>query len=250
MGMDLSFVQISARFMFLFPIIGALIGIIAGLYSFFTYNFLLLIFSFLNNTFFLSWQNTFFLNLPKALSSIMTLAFLFLLTGLQHIDGLIDVGNALSVRKASAKERAMVAHAWNVTQTGALMAISVSLCSLLPIFLISSEVVIQSLVVAEVAAKLAMVTCAWQGSSPQKGLGSLFIDSMRKRHSLYLISLLFSLAISVFLLGLKGLLAVALGIILGGLMIALSMRVFEGVTGDILGATNEIARMITLLALM
>ena len=56
--------------------------------------------------------------------------------------------------------------------------------------------------------------------------------------------------ISVLLLGLKGVLAVTLGIVVGGLMIVSSKRIFGGVTGDIFGATNEIARMIALFALV
>jgi len=248
--MDESFVETSARFMFLFPIIGALIGFFAGLYSFFAYYFLSFLLGFLNTTFFLGSQNTFFAYLTKALASVMTLAFLLVLTGLQHVDGLIDVGNALSIRKASVEEREMIAHAWIVTRTGALMAIIVSYCTLLFIFLIKPEAIIQYLIIAEASAKLAMVTCAWQGSSPQKGLGSIFIDSMKKRHSLYLVALVISMLISVLLLGLKGVLTVTLGIVVGGLMIILSKKIFGGVTGDIFGATNEIARMIALFALV
>jgi len=248
--MDETFLETSARFMFLFPIIGALIGFFVGLYAFFTYYFLSLLLGFLNATFFFISRDTLFAYLTKMLTSVMTLAFLLALTGLQHIDGLVDVGNALGIRKASVEQRKMIAHAWVVTRTGAFMAILVSLCTLLLIFLIKPEATIQSLIVAEASAKLAMVTCAWQGSSPQKGLGSIFIDSMKKRHSLYLVSLVISLLTSVLLLGLKGILAVTLGIVVGGLMIVLSKKIFGGVTGDIFGATNEIARMIALFALV
>jgi adenosylcobinamide-GDP ribazoletransferase len=160
------------------------------------------------------------------------------------------MGNALSVRKASVEERTMIAHAWVVTRTGAFMAIIVSLCTLLFIFLIRPESIIQSIIIAETSAKLSMVTCAWQGSSLQKGLGSIFIDSMKKRHRLYLISLIFSMFIGVLLLGLKGVFAITLGIVVGGLMVVASKRVFGGVTGDVFGATNEIARMIALFALI
>jgi len=248
--MDETFLETSARFMFLFPIIGALIGFFAGLYAFFTYYFLSLLLGFLNATFFFVSQNALFAYLTKMLASVMTLAFLLALTGLQHVDGLVDVGNALGIRKASVEERKMIAHAWVVTRTGAFMAILVSLCTLLLIFLIKPEAIIQSLIVAEASAKLAMVTCAWQGSSPQKGLGSIFINSMKKRHSLYLVSLVISLLISVLLLSLKGMLAVILGIAVGGLMVVLSKRIFGGVTGDIFGATNEIARIVALFAVM
>jgi adenosylcobinamide-GDP ribazoletransferase len=247
---DEGFIETSARFMFLFPAIAALIGFLAGLYSLFAYNFLSLLLSFLNSTFFFSSQNTFFFYLTRVLASVTTLAFLFVITGLQHLDGLVDVGNALGIRKASVEEKMMIAHEWIVTRPGAFMAIIVTLCTLLFIFLTKPEAIIQSLIVAETSAKLAMVTCAWQGSSLQKGLGSIFIDSMKKRHSLYLVSLVISMLISVLLLGLKGALAVTLGIVVGGLMIVSSKRIFGGVNGDIFGATNDIARMFALFVLV
>ncbi len=238
---DESFVGTSARFMFLFPAIGALIGLLVGLYAFFTFNFLSLLIGFLNAG---------FVFLAQGAASIMTLAFLLVLTGLQHFDGLVDVGNALGIRKSSVEDKIMIAHAWIVSRTGALMAILVTLGTLLFIFLTRPEAIIQSLIVAETSAKLAMVTCAWQGSSSHKGLGSTFIDSMKNKHSLYFVSLVISLLIGALLFGLNGVLAVSLGILVGGLMIVASKRIFGGVTGDIFGATNEIARMVALVALL
>lgn len=247
---DESFVETSARFMFLFPVIGALIGFLAGLYALFAYNFLSFLFGFLNSVFFSVSQNTFFFYLTRVFGSVVTLSFLFVLTGLQHLDGLVDVGNALGIRKASVEEKIRIAHAWTVTRTGAFMAIAVSFCTLLFIFLVKPEAVIQSLVVAETSAKLAMVTCAWQGSSLRKGLGSIFIDSMKKKHSLYLIALVFSMLMGFLLSDLQGVLAVTLGIAVGGLMVVISKRIFGGVNGDVFGATNEIGRMIALFALV
>jgi adenosylcobinamide-GDP ribazoletransferase len=180
----------------------------------------------------------------------MTLAFLLVLTGLQHLDGVVDVGNALGIRKASVEEKIKIAHVWTVTRIGAFLAIIVSLGTVLFLFLIKPEFAIQSLVIAETAAKLSMVTCAWQGSSVRKGLGSMFIDSMKNKHGLYLVSVIFSVLVGVLLLGLQGVLAVALAIVVGGLMIVLANRVFGGVTGDIFGATNEIARMMALFVLI
>jgi adenosylcobinamide-GDP ribazoletransferase len=247
---DESFVETSARFMFLFPVIAALIGFLAGIYALFAYNLLSALFGFLNATFFFGSQSTFFFYLTKVLASVTTLAFLFVLTGLQHLDGLVDVGNALGIRKASVEEKIKIAHAWVVTRSGALMAIIVSFCALVFIFLTKPEAILQSLIVAETSAKLAMVTCAWQGSSSQKGLGSIFLDSMNKRHGLYLISLVISMLIGVLLFGLKGVLAVTLGIVVGGLMIVSSKRIFGGVNGDIFGSANEIARVVALFALL
>jgi adenosylcobinamide-GDP ribazoletransferase len=247
---DESFVVTSARFMFLFPAIGALIGFLTGLYSFFTFNVLSFLFNFLDTAFFFGSQNVFFNFLTKSLVSVMTLAFLFVLTGLQHLDGLVDVGNALGIGKASINEKVKIAHAWIVTRSGAFMAIIISFLTLLSIFLINPETIIPSFIVAETSAKLAMVTCAWKGSPLQKGLGSIFINSMNNRHSLYLASLIISMFVGVLFFGLNGVLAIASGIVVGMFMIASSKRIFGGVTGDILGATNEIARMIALFILL
>jgi cobalamin synthase len=49
---------------------------------------------------------------------------------------------------------------------------------------------------------------------------------------------------------LAGILAVVSGVAIGGLAIFLGRKVFGGVTGDIFGAANEIARMTALFVLV
>jgi adenosylcobinamide-GDP ribazoletransferase len=254
--MDESFLDISARFMFLFPAIGAIIGFLAGIYCFFTSNVLSLLLSSINTAIFSGAHQPFFEFASKGLASFMTVAFLLAVIGLQHTDGLVDVGNALSIRKATLKEKMDIAHVWTVTRAGAFLALLVSFFTLVLIFLTKTDVVIQALIVAEVSAKLAMVTTAWQGTSPpqrleeKRGKGRSFIDFMRKNHGLYAVSLLISLAVGVALLGLCGALAVAAGILSGGFMILVGKQLFGGVNGDVFGATNEIARMFALLVLV
>jgi adenosylcobinamide-GDP ribazoletransferase len=255
--MDESFLEISARFMFLFPVIGVIIGFLAGIYSFFTNNVLSLLFASLNATLFSGSQKLFFEFIAQGLASAITLAFLLVIIGLQHTDGLVDVGNALGIRKASLKEKVEIAHVWTVTRTGAFLALLVSFFTLLFIFFTKTDVIIQSLIVAETSAKLAMVTTAWQGKSPPPRFyenkwekGRNFIDSIRKKHGLYAISLIISLVVCIALLGLSGVLSVAAGILVGGFMIIVGKQVFGGVNGDIFGATNEIARMVALLVLV
>lgn len=246
---DQDFLQISARFMFLFPLIGALIGFFAGLYSYSAYFVLSLVLGSLNNWLFLGRSVLLSSLITKGLASVMTLAFLLVLTGLQHTDGLVDLGNALTMRKASVEDRTKIAHAWVVTRSGAFLALLVTLGTVIALFFIPNQNIVYSLIVAEIAAKIALVTCAWQGNPAQKGLGSIFIDSMRHQHKLFLISLATSLVIGAFLQGFVGILVIVSGIVVGGLAIFLGRRVFGGVTGDIFGATNEIARMTALFVL-
>ena len=256
-GVDISFLDISARYMFLFPVIGVLIGFLAGVYAFFTNNALFLLFGAINNLAFSGVHEAVSDFAAKGLASAMTLAFILVLIGLQHTDGLVDVGNALGIRKASLEDKVEIAHEWTVTRTGAVLALLVSFFTFLFIFMVKTDCIIQALIVAETAAKLAMVTTGWQGTSPPPRFyedkwekGRNFIKSINKKHGLYTISLIISLAVSVGLLGLSGVLAVAAGILVGGVMIVVGKHVFGGVNGDVFGATNEIARMVALLVLL
>lgn len=254
--MDESFLDISARFMFLFPVIGAIIGFLVGIYAFFTIEVLFLLFDSINTLIFSGSHQVFFAFAAKVLASFMTVAFLLAIIGLQHTDGLVDVGNALGIRKASLKDKMEIAHVWTVTREGAFLALIVSFFTILLIYLTKADVIIQALIVAEISAKLAMVTTAWQGTSPpqsleeKRGKGRTFIDFMRKNHGLYAISLSISLVASIGLLGLRGALAVASGIVVGGFMIIVGKKLFGGVNGDIFGATNEVARVFTLFVLV
>jgi adenosylcobinamide-GDP ribazoletransferase len=249
MKTDSSFVEISAHFMYLFPIIGVVIGLFAGSYWY--------IANYLLNSLFSAANRFFVISIPflsrgiimKGLTSLMTLSFILVLTGLQHIDGLIDTGNALGMRK-SVEDRRNIAHAWVVTRLGALVALIVMFFTFLFIFFLSQNYVIRGLLVSEVSAKIGMVTCAWLGKPASSGLGAAFVKSMKHKHGLYLISLITSYAVSFLALGATGLTTVSSGIIVGLLMIGLSNKVFGWMTGDIFGATNEVARLAALISLV
>jgi adenosylcobinamide-GDP ribazoletransferase len=256
-GVDESFLDISARYMFLFPVIGIIIGFLVGVYARFVNSVLFLLFGVINTAVFSGAHEVFFDFVAKGLASAMTIAFLLVVIGLQHTDGLVDVGNALGIRKASLKEKVDIAHEWTVTRTGAFLAILVSFFTFLLIFLTRMDMFIQVLIVAEVSAKLAMVTTGWQGMSPPPRFyenrwekGRNFIEHINKKHGLYAISLGISLVVSIALVGLGGVLAVAAGMLVGGFMIFLGKQVFGGVNGDVFGATNEIARMVALFVLL
>lgn len=92
LGRTDDFVVASAEALFLFPLIGGFIGLLGAAY-------------FLGCSFLLSYILAFinsFTQIPaefllKLASAIMTLAFLLVLTGLQHFDGLVGLGNTIEV---------------------------------------------------------------------------------------------------------------------------------------------------------
>lgn len=234
------FVATSAEYMFLFPLIGGLIGLFAAAYfqaAFFIISGLL---GFVNSIL----QMPVELLLRFALA-VMTLAFLLVLTGLQHFDGLVDLGNAIGLRRL--EERREAAHAWIVTYKGALLAIFVEFLAFIGLFFLNPSIAFPAIISAEVAAKLAMVTIVSVGQSTGKGLGARFLEKAKtKRNAIaYVISIL----IVVPLLGWTGLFVIAASVLTGLLMERVAKSVFGGVSGDMIGATNETPRAVALVVL-
>ena len=239
------FIFTTAENVWLFPVVGGFIGLFAGLY-FVASNFIV--------RFLLGLVNS-FVALPvgflaAAVTAAMTLAFLSVITGLQHFDGLIDLGNALGLRNLH--DRKMKAHAWTVTYWGAVLALVVEFTAFAGLLFINPKFAFAALIAAEVAAKLAMVTIVWVGKPSHKGLGSIFLAKAKKPLNAvaYVSAVLISFAAFV-LTGNLLLGAFAVGIVLISVPVAFGMKevskaVFGGVSGDMIGATNEVARAVVL----
>jgi adenosylcobinamide-GDP ribazoletransferase len=243
------FIFTTAENVYLFPLIGGFIGLLAATYfvgsSFVVQFFLGLVNSVIAvPTDFLS----------KLAVAAMTIAFLLVITGLQHFDGLIDLGNAVGL--GNIHDRKMVAHAWTVTYSGAVLAIIVELAAFVGLFFIFSPLLAFCAIIAsEVSAKLAMVTIVWVGKPTHKGLGSIFLEKAKKKANFiaYGLSVLivypfFAYALNP-LLGLVAVVVVLLSIPVALVMEKVSEKVFGGVSGDTIGATNEVARAITFILL-
>jgi len=237
LGETEDFVETSARNMWLFPLVGGLIGLFAAAYfwgsSFIVYYLLQVV--------------NFVFHVPTALllgiiPSAMTLAFLLVFTGFQHFDGLVDLGNAIGLKKV--EDRREIAHRWVVTYKGALLAIFVEFSAFVGLFFVNASIALRALVVAEVAAKLAMVTIAWRGKPAHAGLGARFLGQAKR--SLNVLSYVVSFVIGYLLLGLAGLLVVGVAILFGLFMMGVGNAVFGGVSGDMIGATNEGTRALAL----
>ncbi|HMK94470.1 MAG TPA: adenosylcobinamide-GDP ribazoletransferase [Candidatus Limnocylindrales bacterium] len=239
------FIFTTAEHVYLFPIIGCFIGVLAGAY-FLGASVIVHSLAGLVNPFFGLPVNV----ISKLVVAAMTVAFLLVLTGLQHFDGLIDLGNAFGLRDMH--DRKMVAHAWTVTHWGALLALIVELAAFAGLFLITPLFAFGAIVAAELSAKLAMVTVVWIGKPAHKGLGSIFLQKAKTK--LNLIAYALSVLIVYFFFAFAGkpyLGFAGVGLVLVSIPVALVMekvseKVFGGVSGDAIGATNEVARAVTL----
>ncbi len=237
LGQTEDFVETSAKNMWLFPLVGGLIGLLAAGYFFaagLVWSYLLMLVNFVVQV-----PTSFLLGV---LTAVMTLAFLLVFTGFQHFDGLVDLGNALGLRRM--EERREIAHRWIVTYRGALLALFVEFSAVAGLFLLNLNVALRALVLAEVCAKLAMVSIVWRGKAAHQGLGARFIAVAKRKVNIaaYAVSFLVGFA----LLGFAGLIVVLVAALFGAFMEKVANSVFGGVSGDMIGATNEAARALSL----
>jgi len=242
--MDADCLKDSAGFMFLFPVVGAVLGLLAGLFG---------------------WAVSLFL--PALVVGALVLGVLLLLTGLHHADGLLDFGDAVMFQ-GSAERKIEIMHD-QFTGAGALgLALAtylvtafgfVSVAGLNSGWVIGGvnvPLVFPALVVVELSAKLSMVVGAWGGRAVHQGMSSLFLEAMHdKKGNMRLVAALaLSFGVAVPLLWfanfLSGFMVVLSAVLTGLVMVAVAHRHFKGVTGDVLGATNELARMVAVVVLL
>jgi adenosylcobinamide-GDP ribazoletransferase len=240
------FIFTTAEHVYLFPIIGGLIGVLAGGYFLGANIIVHFLLSLVNSLVSLPVDT-----LSKLAVAAMTVAFLLVLTGLQHFDGLIDLGNAFGLRNLH--DRKMVAHAWTVTYWGALLALVVEFAAFAGLFLINPLFAFGAILSAELSAKLSMVTIVWVGKPTHKGLGSIFLQKAKTKLNIIAYPLSILIVYPFFALTGKPILGLAaIGLVLVSVPVAFAMEkvaenIFGGVSGDVIGATNEVSRAVTLI---
>jgi adenosylcobinamide-GDP ribazoletransferase len=235
--MDMDCLTDSAKIMWLFPLVGAAIGLLAGAFG---------------------WAIS--LVLPAVVVGALALGVLLLLTGLHHADGLLDFGDAVMYH--GTPERKIEIMHDQLTGAGALglgimtyLVTALAFGELVKIVVIGGiavPLIIPALIVVELSAKLSMVVGTWAGRPVHEGMNSPFMGVMHGKYgSLRLMAALFvSFAVAIPLLWVAGFVTVLAAALSGLTMVAIAHRHFKGVTGDVLGATNELTRMVCVVVLL
>ena len=227
-GMDEDGLSQAASYMPLFPLVGGLVGLLAGV-------------------------SVWVLDaiLPPQISGMIGVGILLLITGAHHTDGLLDFGDAVMFH-GSRREKIRILHDPQTGAGGLLLGTLVLMITALCIGSLDRGIIIQSLVVSEAGAKFALVFIAATGKSAFRGMNTPFVNAMHdKLGRIRLVSsLLLLLMLSLPTLRIFGIAATVSVIMTGGVMLGISTRQFGGVTGDVMGATNDLARMISLLTIL
>jgi len=183
---------------------------------------------------------------PRTLSDGLILILLVLLTGALHLDGLADTLDGLAGGK-SPEERLQIMKDHRVGAFGVIGLISVLGIKFLALNSLPGDAVARALAMALILSRWSMVQLTYLAPYARRegGLGLAFKENVRKREMAIATTL--SLILSLVLYRFWG----AILWLIVGFFTLLIQAFFEkrirGITGDVLGASNETNETLTLI---
>jgi len=211
-----------ARYMHVFPIIGIGIGLLIASIGF---------------------GLSFFLE--PLIVALLVVASIAIITGIHHTDGLADFADGLMTRGTKEKKR----NAMKDLSTGSAGIVSVVLSIvgvIIALSLTTGYELFQAILLSEILAKFSMVLMASIGKSAAAGSNSPFMQIMKDKRRLAVVGVITIIPLVV-IGGTTGLILFGASIGVTLFLIGLSTRSFGGITGDVLGAANELTRLSSLL---
>ncbi|HET7146870.1 MAG TPA: adenosylcobinamide-GDP ribazoletransferase [Candidatus Nitrosopolaris sp.] len=215
-----------AKVMYLFPIAGAVIGAIVGIFAF---------------------AISFYIH-PVLLGVLVT-AVLVIITGANHTDALADFADGLMAKGGKeGKRKAMRDPAVGSAGTVSVVLYVTGMIVALSSFHFGLKL-LTSIVIAEAIAKYAMVLQAHIGLSAWDGFSSPFTASMKDKRKFFAATIIIILILVLTGGGYAGIMSLSGSLLIGIILHYLSKRSFGGISGDVIGASNEITRLSSLIIL-
>ncbi len=183
---------------------------------------------------------------PAVLSSFLLMIWIFI-TGAIHLDGFIDTVDGLYAGRTKEK-RLKIMHDTKIGSIGVVSVIILLLIKFSLLYSINSSDIWKVLLITPAWSRWGMVLmCCLFPYAKEEGKGRIFVEGARKWYILPQGIVL--VILSVLLLGWGAfyiLILLSLFICLFGLLLR---RKIGGVTGDTIGAMNEIGEVLTLLCI-
>jgi adenosylcobinamide-GDP ribazoletransferase len=213
--------------MFLFPIVGLLIGLL-------TLPIVLALMYFFN----------------QYIAAFIITVFLIVVTGIHHIDALADFADGIMVngnkeRKYKVMHDPKIGSAGVVAISANMLGITLSISSITGL-----DRLLIAIIVSEIVAKYTMVLQAFCSDSAWEGYSSQFTRNMKSKKKITIAT-----AVTIFFIIVVahtniiiGIQILVLGVVCCFIVIYISNRNFGGISGDVMGATNEIVRLVSLIS--
>ena len=216
--------------MFLFPFIGLLIGLLTipvVLISFYLFN--------------------------QFVSAFIVTIFIIVLTGIHHTDALADFADGIMVRgnkekKYNVMHDPRIGAAGTVAISGYVIGMVIAISSIA-----SLDRLMVAILLSEIMSKYSMVLQSYYCESAWDGYSSLFTKNMKSKKKMAIATIITIVLIVLIVLisnmSVIGLQIFIVGIICCFIVIYISKKNFGGISGDVMGATNELVRLCSLLSL-
>jgi len=201
--------------------------------------------------------------LPPVIGSLLpvrvstpTLAFAFVVgvyavTGINHADGVADLGDAAVVHGDARRRREVLTD--TTVGVGAVLAVALVVVGLATAGAVLAELArlapvaaLGVVVAAEVGAKAAMAALVCLGDAPHEGLGAALTSAAGPRSAVPVAVATAPAALLAWPRLLPGVAVLAAAALVAGAALWWARSRLGGVSGDVLGATNETARVLGL----
>ena len=214
--------DIVAKNMYLFPIAGALIGLIIGAGGY-----------------------GLSLFLQPLIVGLLLTGSIVIITGIHHTDALCDFADGMMAKGTKEKKlKAMRDPA--VGSAGVITVVLYAGGMIMALSMMKGFALFQAILLSELLAKFVMVLQANRGLSAWQGLSSPFTQSMKDKKKIGVAAVL-SIVPIVLIGGMTGVIVITAGVGLAFLLLVVANRSFGGISGDVFGATNELVRLTSLL---
>lgn len=225
-----------ARLTWFWPVLNGLIGLIATIIAFILAK---------------------FIHFDPILIAAIIYGFLLLINGFNHFDGLMDFGDGVMVHGSPEKKLSIMKDP--MTGVGGIatgfIAGTITIAAYTSLINYSYAVgfnLLLLIIVAEIAAKIGLTTCCICSQASEEGIGKYFIKYMNLKN--YVVGLIICFILSVALslvpgihIGLLGIIGGAFG---GALTALIAKKHLKIANGDVLGTSNELGRLFSLLAML
>lgn len=219
-------IQEMAKFTWLWPIIGGLIGIVVGFLGFLLMD---------------------VIHLYQLVAAGLIYSFALWFTGFHHLDGLVDFGDGIMAH-GDPQRRINIMRDQRIGTGGLAYFFMVAIITFASVASAPAALIFFILLVSEISAKMGIITCCTFSAPYVDGTGKYFIEAMTLK--LLLLITIITLAMGYLALSTAGILGIVGGLIGGLIMALVARRKFVYTTGDILGASNEVSRMIALVVMI
>ena len=184
------------------------------------------------------------LHLNSFFTAAIVYAFLMIITGYNHLDGVMDMADGVMVH-GDPKRKIEVMKDPSVGSGGVATLFLVASLTIAGIYNILDYNFLFGIIICEMASKTSLITTALLSKPLIPGIGSYFIRETTIAN--FFVSTVIVACIAGLIGGAAGIVGVA-GAVVSGIIIAIiARRNFVLANGDVLGMSNEVGRLFALL---